>query len=190
MTWEVLARLRQERSVVEDLGALALVSASIAGTGEPVTRGGLALTGNYFDLLGVRAARGRLFTPDEASWPSVAPVVVTTHEAQQRDFHGAEDVVGTREVGIRMALGATDRDVRRLLVRGGARPPLVGLVSGLAIGTALSVVAANVVPGVRAADPVAILTVAIVITVLSTVALVVPARALLRGSPMRRLREE
>ena len=122
MTWEVLARLRQERSVVEDLGALALVSASIAGTGEPVARGGLAVTGNYFDLLGVRAARGRLFTPDEASWPSVAPVVVITHEAQQRDFHGAEDVVGTREVGIRMALGATDRDVRRLLVRGGARP--------------------------------------------------------------------
>ena len=94
VTWEVFARLRQERTVVDDLGALALVSASIAGTGEPVARGGLAVTGNYFDLLGVRAARGRLFTPDEASWPSVAPVVVITHEAWQRDFHGAGDVVG------------------------------------------------------------------------------------------------
>ncbi|HWP72237.1 MAG TPA: ABC transporter permease, partial [Gemmatimonadaceae bacterium] len=94
VTWEVFARLRRERSVVEDLGALALVSASIAATGEPVARGGLAVTGNYFDLLGVRAARGRLFAPDEAAWPSVAPVVVITHEAWQRDFNGAADVVG------------------------------------------------------------------------------------------------
>jgi len=66
----------------------------------------------------------------------------------------------------------------------------VGALVGLDIGTALSVVAANVVPGVRVAGPVAILMVAIVIAMLSTVALVVPSRALLRGSPMTRLREE
>jgi putative ABC transport system permease protein len=94
VTWEVFVRLREERTVVEDLSALALVSASIAGANEPVARGGLAVTGNYFDLLGVRAARGRLFAPDEASFPSVAPVVVISHEAWQRDFNGREDVVG------------------------------------------------------------------------------------------------
>ena len=36
VTWDVFERLRQERSTVEDLGAFALVSASIAGEGEPV----------------------------------------------------------------------------------------------------------------------------------------------------------
>lgn len=94
VSWEIFSRLRDERSVVEDLAAFALVSASIAAGNEPVARGGLAVTGNYFELLGVQPAKGRLFAPDEASWPSVAPVVVISHEAWQRDFNGAENVVG------------------------------------------------------------------------------------------------
>jgi hypothetical protein len=89
-----------------------------------------------------------------------------------------------------MALGATDRDMTKLLLRSGARAPVTGLVIGLAIGTALSVGAASVVPGVRVADPAAFSFVAIAVSLLSAGALVVPVRALLRGSPMRRLREE
>jgi ABC-type antimicrobial peptide transport system permease subunit len=95
-----------------------------------------------------------------------------------------------REVAIRMALGATDRDVTRLLVRGGARAPLVGLVIGLAIGAALSMGAATVIPGVRVADPAAMGLVAAVITLLSAIALAMPVRGMLRSAPMRRLREE
>jgi putative ABC transport system permease protein len=95
-----------------------------------------------------------------------------------------------REVAIRMALGATDRDVTRLLVRGGARAPLVGLVIGLAIGAALSMGAATVIPGVRVADPAALGLVAAVITLLSAIALAMPVRGMLRSAPMRRLREE
>jgi hypothetical protein len=95
-----------------------------------------------------------------------------------------------REVAIRMALGATERDVTRLLVRSGSRAPLLGLGAGLAVGIALSIIAANVVAGVQAADPAALITVIVVISVLSAVALTVPARSLLTGAPMRRLREE
>ena len=67
---------------------------------------------------------------------------------------------------------------------------LVGLGVGLASGVMLSIGAATVVAGVRAADPAAFIIVAIVITTLSAVALTVPARSLVKGSPMRRLREE
>src|SRR5687767_616325 len=74
VTWQVFDRFRSERSTLEDLGAFVLVSASVEASGEPVARAGLAVTGNYFDLLGVRAAQGRMFAPDEASWPAVAPV--------------------------------------------------------------------------------------------------------------------
>jgi hypothetical protein len=95
-----------------------------------------------------------------------------------------------REVAIRMALGAADRDMLRLLVRGGAFAPLVGLIIGLAVGTALSVVAASVVPGVRIADPAALAIVALVMATLSAAALIGPALGLLRGAPMRRLRED
>jgi predicted permease len=92
--WEVYQRLRQESSVIEDLSAFAMVTASIAASNEPVARAGLAVTGNYFDLLGVRAAKGRTFAPDEATWPSVAPVAVISHEAWQRDFNGDANVIG------------------------------------------------------------------------------------------------
>ena len=94
VTWDVFDRLRQERSTLEDLGAFALVSTSIAGEGEPVARAGLAVTGNYFDLLGTPAAMGRTFAPDEASWPSIAPVALISHDAWQREFNGDSDVVG------------------------------------------------------------------------------------------------
>ena len=96
----------------------------------------------------------------------------------------------SREVAIRMALGATDRDVARLLVRGGAKAPAAGLLVGLAIGVALSIGAANIVPGVHAADPVALTLVLLVVGTLSMFALAFPALALLRGSPMNRLRDE
>jgi predicted permease len=95
-----------------------------------------------------------------------------------------------REVGIRMALGATDRDVTRLLVRSGVRAPATGLLAGLGIGMALSVVASSVVPGVRAADPVAMSVVILAIGLLCAVALIVPVHQLLRGAPMQRLRDE
>jgi hypothetical protein len=95
-----------------------------------------------------------------------------------------------REVAIRMALGATDREVTRLLVRGGARAPFIGLLVGLTIGIVLSVGAVQVVPGVRIADPAALSIVALVIASLSAIALAAPVRGLLRGAPMRRLREE
>jgi predicted permease len=94
VTWQVYDRLRRETNTLEDLGAFALVTASIAAEGEPVARAGLAVTGNYFTMLGVRQGKGRLFAPDEATWPAVAPVAVITHDAWQREFAGSEDVIG------------------------------------------------------------------------------------------------
>jgi putative ABC transport system permease protein len=94
VTWQVFDRLRRETNTLEDLAAFALVSTTIAAEGEPVARAGLAVTGTYFGLLGVTAAQGRLFAPDEASWPSVAAVAVITHEAWQREFGGAANVIG------------------------------------------------------------------------------------------------
>lgn len=94
VTWQVFDRLRREKTTLDDLGAFALVSASIAAQGEPVARAGLAVTGNYFDLLGVTAAQGRLFAPDEAAWPNVASVAVITHDAWQREFAGSANVIG------------------------------------------------------------------------------------------------
>lgn len=95
VTWDVYDRLRQERSVLDDLAAFVLTQVSIlTPADEPVTRGALAVTANYFDLLGVRASHGRTFAPEEASWPRVAPVAVISYEAWRRELNGVADVIG------------------------------------------------------------------------------------------------
>lgn len=49
---------------------------SVGGTDRPEVRLGAAVTYGYFDVIGVGAARGRLFTDEDASHPSVRPVAV------------------------------------------------------------------------------------------------------------------
>jgi len=94
VSWPVFERLRRETRILDDLAALQLTQVSIEGDAEPVARGALAVTGNYFTLFGVRTELGRTFAPDEAAWPRVAPVVVLSHEAWQRELQGDLGVIG------------------------------------------------------------------------------------------------
>jgi macrolide transport system ATP-binding/permease protein len=55
---------------------------------------GLIVSGNYFDLLGVRAALGRTFAPEEDQTPEKHPVVVISHGLWQRSFGGDRNVIG------------------------------------------------------------------------------------------------
>lgn len=100
-------------------------------------------------------------------------------------------VVGqrTREVGIRMALGAPAANVVALIVRQGMTPVLIGLAGGLAGSLALGRAMRGLLYGVPAHDP-AILTIAC--TVLGTAALVacgLPARRAALVDPAIALRE-
>jgi putative ABC transport system permease protein len=52
------------------------------------------VTGNYFQVLGVRPARGRFFGPEDDLVPGAAPVIVLSHAVWQRRFGGSDDVVG------------------------------------------------------------------------------------------------
>lgn len=56
---------------------------------------GMAVTGNFFEVLGVRPAVGRTFLPDEDVTPRTHPVVVLSHELWQRRFQGDPGIVGT-----------------------------------------------------------------------------------------------
>ncbi len=51
-------------------------------------------TGNYFDVLGVKPARGRLFTQDDDKTPRAHPVTVITYKCWQRRFAGDPNIVG------------------------------------------------------------------------------------------------
>ena len=55
---------------------------------------GLIVSGNYFDVLGVRPALGRFFLPEEDRTPGLHPVAVISHGLWRRRFGAAPDVLG------------------------------------------------------------------------------------------------
>lgn len=56
---------------------------------------GYLVSGNYFEMLGVGAARGRTFAPEEDRTPLSHPVAVLSHNCWQRRFGGDPSLVGT-----------------------------------------------------------------------------------------------
>jgi ABC-type antimicrobial peptide transport system permease subunit len=96
----------------------------------------------------------------------------------------------TREMGIRMALGASSGQSMRTLVA----PGLAMAAAGVLIGSALSLAATGLlrsfVWGIRPNDPATFLAVAVVLLVIATVASVLPAMKILRLDPARTLRRD
>ncbi|HXT73200.1 MAG TPA: ABC transporter permease [Candidatus Angelobacter sp.] len=96
----------------------------------------------------------------------------------------------TREIGIRMALGAHPRDVAKLFLTQGAKLALAGLLVGVAGAFFITRLMASLLFGVKAADPVIFTGVAIFLFVVALVACYIPARRAMRVDPMVALRYE
>ncbi len=96
----------------------------------------------------------------------------------------------TREIGLRMALGATPRSVLQLIVGQGMKVVLIGVGIGLAGGLALGRAVASLVFGVPIHDPATFSLVAVVLTAVALAACIIPARRAARVHPMVALREE
>jgi putative ABC transport system permease protein len=92
------------------------------------------------------------------------------------------------EMSVRIAIGATDRDIRRLLLRDNLRPVMLGLVAGL--GTALlgGQFLAGVLYGISPRDPLAMSVAVGVLASAATLAVLIPARRAARVDPARLLR--
>ena len=101
-------------------------------------------------------------------------------------------VVGqrTREIGVRMALGASPPHIVRLVLASCARALAVGAACGAAFAAALSALLVHGIPGIRPADPFAYLTVVLLLSAAVSLGSFVPARRAARVDPVRALRWE
>jgi putative ABC transport system permease protein len=96
----------------------------------------------------------------------------------------------TREIGLRVALGAERASVLRLVVGGGARLALFGIAAGIATALALTQLMTGLLYGVRATDPITFSAVAIVLAATSLLACYIPARRAMNVDPIVALRYE
>ncbi|HEY4742499.1 MAG TPA: ABC transporter permease [Candidatus Acidoferrales bacterium] len=96
----------------------------------------------------------------------------------------------TREIGIRMALGASARDILHLVWLHGVRLVMWGIAIGIAASWALTRAMTHLVAGISTSDPVTYCTVAILLSVVALLACWIPARRATRVDPMVALRYE
>jgi predicted permease len=96
----------------------------------------------------------------------------------------------TREIGVRMALGAQPLTILGLIVGRGARLALAGIVVGAAGALALTRLLASLLYGVRPTDPLTFAGVALLLAFVALLACYIPARRAMRVDPMIALRYE
>jgi ABC-type antimicrobial peptide transport system permease subunit len=96
----------------------------------------------------------------------------------------------TREIGLRMALGAQTGSVSRLILRQGMTLALIGSVIGLAIAFGATRLLKSVLYGVDAMDPVTFIGVTFLLATVALLACWIPARRASRVDPMIALRAE
>jgi putative ABC transport system permease protein len=96
----------------------------------------------------------------------------------------------TNEFGIRMAMGATAKDIQRLVLGKGALLTAVGMGIGLPIAFVLANALSSLLFGVKVADPIAFIVIPLVLAAVATLASYLPARRAVRVDPITALRYE
>jgi len=114
--------LRDHNDVLSGLAAYGIRQFKLGDANEVEQIWGEAVSGNYFDVLGVAAQKGRTFAADEDLVPRRNPVVVISHTLWQRRFNSDPDLVGK-------TITLNDQS---LTVIGIAPPQYTGMIRGLA----------------------------------------------------------
>jgi len=96
----------------------------------------------------------------------------------------------TREIGIRVALGANPRDILNLVLRQGLLLVIAGVLVGAVAAWALARTMGHLLVGISASDPLTYASVAILLAVVGLAACWIPARRAMRVDPMVALRHE
>jgi len=85
---------RNHNKAFSDLFAYSSITVSARSDDQTDLISGSIVSGNFFDVMGLRAALGRTFAPEEDKTPNTHPVAVISHGLWQRRFGGDPKVIG------------------------------------------------------------------------------------------------
>ena len=111
---------------------------------------------------------------------SIGLYAVVAHWVSQR----------TQEIGIRMAIGGSARDILRLVFKQGVTSLALGLTIGLGAALLMLPALEAVLIQVSPADPLTLVVAAVVLSAAALLGCVIPARRAMRVEPLRALRTE
>ncbi len=94
----------------------------------------------------------------------------------------------TQEIGIRVALGASNNEILRMVLLGALKPVVAGLVIGLVLAFGLTRLLAGLIYGVSTTDPVTFVSLPVVLGAVAFVAALLPAMRATRIDPLEALR--
>jgi predicted permease len=149
----------------------------------PPKLGPFSLADYLADSYLYRATTGALFLVFAAIallLASVGLYAVIAHAVSER----------TPEIGLRMALGGTERDIRIMMLRLGLAPMVVGLAIGLAGSVAVGQLLKAQLVGVSSIDPLTFITASAALILGGTLGCLIPARRASRIDPMTALRQD
>lgn len=89
-----LVEMQEMNTLFDGIGAVVPFTTAVSGGGEPEEVGAAGASGNFLQLLGVRAARGRLFGPDDDR-PGAPRIAVLSHGFWTRRFGADPGVIGS-----------------------------------------------------------------------------------------------
>lgn len=142
-------------------------------TMEQVLSDSIAQRRLYLVLLGVFAGAALLLA-------AVGIYGVMSYSVSQR----------THEIGIRLALGAGQIEILKLILGRGAKLALLGVATGILAATALTRLMSSLLFGVSPSDPATLVSVAVLLMLVAMAACYIPARRAMRVDPMIALRYE
>jgi len=86
--------VRDRNDVFSDLAAFHIAGMSLSRNGNNEIIYGYLASGNYFEMLGIKAVMGRTFTPEDDRTPGAHPVAVLSYASWQKRFGADRDIVG------------------------------------------------------------------------------------------------
>jgi predicted permease len=111
---------------------------------------------------------------------AIGLIAVIAHSVSQR----------TKEIGVRLAMGATGRDIRRLILQEGLSPVAMGVLAGLALSLTVNRVLESQLVGVSPYDPHVMIGAPLILTLIAVAASLLPARRAVAVDPVVALRHD